>query len=205
MRICRENTSLAELLPILRQSTRAGHEALEAEVELQTCLQTPERWLGLLETFFRFFDPLESLIFAAPGLEEILPDAARRRKCDLLKDDIERLGGDTAKLVACRHLPPVGTAAERLGVLYVMEGSTLGGQIIARMAADHGFTREHGCAYFGAYGAEAGAMWKRFCARLEEYGAARPEDHQAVVEAAVATFTLFGQWIRCSKQGISHP
>jgi light-regulated signal transduction histidine kinase (bacteriophytochrome) len=49
-----------------------------------------------------------------------------------------------------------------LGALYVLEGQTLGGAVLARRAAGLGLTRQAGASFLDAYGPERGAMWRGF-------------------------------------------
>lgn len=114
-----------------------------------------------------------------------------RRKLHLLEADLLRLGVSPGDLAA---LPlflarPYATAAEALGSMYVLEGATLGGQLIARrVAATLGFTP----AYHGSYGAEVGAMWRGFRQRL---AAIPPEQADLTVAAAATAFDEVREWL----------
>lgn len=67
--------------------------------------------------------------------------------------------------------------------MYVLEGSTLGGKLIARRVRDVlGFEPR----YHDPYGARAGAMWRAFQARLAADVGRTQED--AAVDAARRTF-----------------
>jgi heme oxygenase len=81
-----------------------------------------------------------------------------------------------------------------LGSMYVVEGSTLGGAIIAREVENRlGLTAETGCAYFRSYGRDIAAMWKSFGAVLLE--ASSPEADDLIVGAAQDTFTVMHHWL----------
>ena len=100
-----------------------------------------------------------------------------------------------AALPVCSTLPRVATFADALGCLYVLEGSTLGGQFIRReVAARLGLTPDRGCAFFAGYGERTGAMWKAFGAAVTAHADARPEDRDVIVAAAVETFTRLDEW-----------
>jgi heme oxygenase len=80
----------------------------------------------------------------------------------------------------------------------VLEGSTLGGQIIAReIASQLGYTAENGCSFFASHGAEVGTMWNQFRKAIESYSTAHPdsETHDRVVYSADATFRVFAEWM----------
>ena len=62
---------------------------------------------------------------------------------------------------------PLNNAAKALGCLYVLEGATLGGVLIARhVRASLGFDGDAGSAFYLGYGPRTGAMWRGFCGVL---------------------------------------
>jgi heme oxygenase len=76
------------------------------------------------------------------------------------------------------------------GVLYVIEGSTLGGQIIVRhLERNLGLTRESGARFFHGYGADTEAHWQEFCVWLETLSL---QDNQ-IERAEQAARTLFSK------------
>jgi heme oxygenase len=91
----------------------------------------------------------------------------------------------------------VPTLAHALGLLYVLEGATLGGQLLRRrLGPALGLTEERGLAFFTAYGAEVGPMWRAFADALARFDAAtpageRPAAHAAALDAARAAFVAF--------------
>jgi heme oxygenase len=87
--------------------------------------------------------------------------------------------------------------ADALGCLYVLEGATLGGQLIGRQVQRQlGLRSEHGCAFFAGYGADqTGPMWKAFSEAVDAYGSAQPAAQGAIVAAACDTFLRFEHWI----------
>jgi heme oxygenase len=83
-----------------------------------------------------------------------------------------------------------------LGTLYVIEGSTLGGQHIARRV-EHvlSLSPNEGNSYFCGYGDDTGLMWRQFQAMLVEI----PEDRaESVILAAQTLFADFTEWNRLS-------
>jgi len=77
-----------------------------------------------------------------------------------------------------------------LGAMYVMEGSTLGGQYIAKhLEKVFQFEPGGGNAYFRGYAEHTGEMWNAFKAILVEV----PEEQgDQVIAAAKAMFGVFG-------------
>ena len=67
----------------------------------------------------------------------------------------------------CRLAPDLDRRAQRFGCLYVLEGSSFGGTLIARHLRDHlGITESNGVGYFAGYGEHTGSMWSAFRASL---------------------------------------
>lgn len=185
-------------LPIgaeLRAATERAHRQLEERMSLLDAGLTLARYRGYLERFYGLYRPLEArldrLPFADAGLS-----LAPRHKVPMLEADLVRLGTDPSSLPLCAELPCAGTLAEGLGVLYVLEGSTLGGQVIRRhLDCTLGVGPDNGGAFFGSYGARVGEMWSTFQLALSTFAAAHPEARGALIGAARGTFEAARIWL----------
>jgi heme oxygenase len=96
-------------------------------------------------------------------------------------------------------LPPLPGLPEALGSCYVLEGATLGGQIILRHLQRHfGGIPAGDFAFFRAYGEDVGPMWKAFGEALNR--ASMAEDSllfdARVVQGAKDTFEAFERWLQ---------
>ncbi len=118
---------------------------------------------------------------------------ARRRK-QMLEHDLTHF--DVAAVSVQRPvLPTVSGEAGLLGLMYVMEGSTLGGQLIARHVEETlGLKAGQGNAYFRGHGQQTGAMWKEFCEVLRT----RVPDQASgtVIRGAKEMFRVFSSWMQ---------
>ena len=197
----------------LRQGTQAEHRAIE-EVAAMRRLFAPDYRMGeyraLLGRLYGFYQALEPGLFA--GLPAALrPALAHRRKTPLLERDLAALGvGETGReaLALCFALPPLedDCAAGRLGVFYVLEGSTLGGQIIGRRLAGHfegcPAAIEDALHFFRAYGPDNGRQWRRLRELLDDYGAtAGATARERALQAARQTFVSLRHWLEGSREG----
>lgn len=190
----------SRLLERLRDDTRAEHRAIEHTLaELTSSSLTPERYRFRLGQFYGFYRPLEAQLARVLRCDSI--DFPRRMKTQLLRADLEALGAcDADSLPMCRRLPALDNTTAGLGCLYVLEGSTLGGQVISRhVQARLGVTPESGGCFFAGYGSETGAMWRAFRAVLVEH-AMRSECADSAVDAARATFTALRAWCQCTPE-----
>jgi heme oxygenase len=97
-------------------------------------------------------------------------------------------------IVSCDQLPSLHNRARVMGCLYVLEGSTLGGQAIKRLLMDRfGTSVAEALAFFGSYGSEVGALWRGFLGCLETSGQQGDADDAA--NAATETFHMLESWL----------
>lgn len=151
-------------LRLLREETRAQHEATEAQLPLADAELSREQYGQVLQCFYRFVHGWESWAGKhAPARLNAL--VAERQRSPLLTRDLEFLGipvpadaeerqpGRFPGLPAGDQKDSPEYEAAFLGAMYVMEGSTLGGQYIARHVEDVLYlTPGEGDAYFRGYG-----------------------------------------------------
>ncbi len=83
--------------------------------------------------------------------------------------------------------PDPATAAEALGMLYVIEGSTLGGRIILRQLAARGIDDPR-LAFLDPYGADTGRHWRDFLAILERETSDDAANAAEAVQGAIRGF-----------------
>lgn len=176
----------------LRHETRPYHDALEQQAfnrALAAGAPTAAGTAQFLARMYGFLQPYETTLRAHAADFSPAWDLAERFRAHLILEDLpETPGAPTPPL--CPAMPPLRTHAQLLGTMYVMEGSTLGGQVIARQLATAGIPLRH---YFTGHGARTGALWKSFCQQLAEAApAAGPDD---VVAAASRAFHHLGAWL----------
>lgn len=187
------------VLDALKVETRSLHEQLESRVDMVSRLKSPEAYRQLLEAFYGFYAPVESRLAECVGLRESGLDFGARSKVSLLVRDLQRVGVGVDGLPRCAELPAIESAAEGFGCLYVLEGATLGSQIIKRLLAQQlGISAENGGAFFNAYGDRVGMMWEGFRQTLAQYAERHPEEREAIVGGARETFLTLDAWFsRC--------
>ena len=186
------------ILAKLKEQTAEQHQRLEGKLNILARLNSAQGYKSLLKQFYGFYRPLEmhlGSVMCPPGF---LANFTARRKTPLLEKDLLFLDLPERELRAlpqCQKLPTVESEAQAFGCLYVLEGATLGGQIISKYIAEKlGYESERGATFFMSYGAEVRAMWCAFCQALREYATAHDADDE-VVAAAVDTFDKFDQWL----------
>lgn len=185
---------VAELLPRLRAETADAHARLEGLLNLQERGADQLWFTRLLERFHGFHSVWEPL--AAARLPQGLRFSERRR-LTVLETDLQRLGrsrSEIARLPKCLAAARLAETAEAaLGSLYVMEGSTLGGQVIAKLLAGLTWPPTGGLGYFQPYAARTGLMWRDLRAGLEQE--ALGLSHHAIVAGAQSAFAVLHDWL----------
>jgi heme oxygenase (biliverdin-IX-beta and delta-forming) len=193
--------AIVDLPQRLKTETRPHHERTEAVVRLMDAHLTPAEYQRHLEAFHGLYLPLEAALAGPLSALGSPLDWEARRKTSLLEEDLRALGHDTGSLARLPRAvpPPLPGLAEALGAAYVLEGSTLGGQLILRHLTRHfGPDARMGTfAFFRAYGDQVGPMWRTFSAvlaRASEQAASSTFD-DAVVRGARDTFDTFTSWL----------
>ncbi len=183
------------LLTALREATRPLHTRIETSVNLMHPDFSPIDYRHLLTAFLGFYRPLEDSLQRQADIHLWLPDYARRIKTPLLEKDLAALGLDAravAELPVCDALPDCSGKSRTMGCLYVLEGSTLGGQMISRhLKHARALDAEHGAAFFNGYGADTGSLWKTMLTHLE----APDLNEGEAVSAATDTFVTLTNWL----------
>lgn len=166
----------------LREATLEIHGRLERRLDILGQARTRAGRRALTARFHRFHAEVEAAVEPwlsdTPGL-----DFQIRRRTPWLVRDLADLGLEPSGAVS---MLGVGGQSEALGMMYVLEGSTLGGKVIRRglEAAGQDMT---GLSFLDPYGAAAGERWRGFQAVLD----ARidgPEATAAAVAGAMAGF-----------------
>lgn len=176
------------LITRLREATANSHKKLEQKLfPFIQNIETIEEYAVLLNRFYRFVKPVQDKIhqYINPA---IVPDLPLRRNAALLLEDLKALGTATTETTATA-LPAINDHFSAMGALYVLEGSTLGGKIIAKTLAEK-LGNDVSLLFFRGYGAETGSMWKKFTHYLEHPTHLQQPD--VVLRAATETFELFG-------------
>ena len=184
---------LPSVLSQLRADTQTLHVALEKRLPFFSESLDIERYKNLLAAYYGFYQALESRL-----LNSGIPagfDLPARLKTPALRQDLHALGISIESVPLCDSLPSLSSPANALGVLYVLEGATLGGNVLRKkMSLRLNLDAGNGCAFLYVYGEATGQQWQAF---LDFLGSV-PLDAQArdeAVQAACSTFSCFEQWL----------
>lgn len=189
-------------LVALKSATQHEHDALDAALDLLHPSLGSAGYRRHLEAFFGFYAPMELALAAIGGWSEQDIDLTVRDKSALLRADLISLAVDAPDaLPQCQALPFLPNFSAALGCLYVLEGATLGGQLISRhVEKQFGYTASHGARFFNGYGERTGEMWMTFRRSVNAYGD-EPAIQDQMIAGALATFVTFREW--CGQRALA--
>jgi len=175
----------------LKSETRDSHERTESLMfssEIMNGSLTLSDYKLLIQTLldfhFSFEDNVHSLV------RQVLPksfDLGKRKKLPALQHDANIL-----KLGA-HHINYSDTSSwKAVGWLYVMEGASLGGQVIMRkILANHAIAETGAYRFYEGYGNQTGPYWLSFKTTIDQ--TVPTEKEQEVVEGAQTAFNILGR------------
>jgi heme oxygenase (biliverdin-IX-beta and delta-forming) len=186
------------LLDTLRTETLAYHERIERSPLFRGLLSStivPRFYAAALGIHYGFYAPLEARLLFATDWPALGLELGPRLKTPMLEADLSCFGleGELLRaLPSCEHLPRLPDLPAALGCLYVLEGATLCGQLVARqLAISLRLGPDSGTAFFSSYRTQVRPMWQQFAELVERHGAIRPD---AVIAAASATYAALEAW-----------
>jgi heme oxygenase len=188
----------------LRGATRALHDRIEAVVGLPERVTTVAEYRVVLERFWGFHAPLEAALAERDWRGF---DFERRRRAHEAAADLAALGErDLEGLPLWEGYRP-GSEAEAFGVLYVLEGSTLGGRVIRRgLDARLGAQVAGATRFFDGRGRTGAKLWREFLTTLD-VRVRTTEERAAAVHGAQAAFQAMIDWFepRCGDGSLDGP
>jgi heme oxygenase (biliverdin-IX-beta and delta-forming) len=112
-----------------------------------------------------------------------------QKKLPWLTDDLMALGATIPDVPAMGIIPPSTSEAYLVGMLYVLEGSMLGGQVILKGLRKNAELSHLPHRYYTGNGQLTGARWKAFIQILEE--TVSLQELESAVNGANFAFSLF--------------
>lgn len=163
----------------LRQATAPLHRELDGSLRLDAAV-TRDRYGAFLAGTLLVVDPIEDVL------------GEPKKRSDLLRADLAALRirpHDPVPELA----PSLASEGERLGCAYVVEGSALGGLVLARTIEPAlALLPTSGTSFLRLRGEDTAAHWRGFLRRLDDFGREASVTMRATAtRAAVATFEAY--------------
>lgn len=184
----------------LRTETGPLHRDLENKLRLFETVATTDDYISHLKRLHHWLFHVESAM--APYADQLPVDWKSRCKAHLIKKDLEVLSETPIKREIDAAFSNCQNISAAWGILYVLEGSSLGGQIITRhYGKTLGLTPETGLSYFNGYGEKTGEMWTSFLKALTQYFAENPKCTDEIISSACSTFRSYSEFVPQPQKG----
>ena len=175
----------SNLITLLRNTTTQVHKDLEA-MPVSKIIMSPELtvagYIDYLCKVYAIHHSIENSVF--PVLVETVTDVEKRKKIELIIHDLKTLETRIPVVDSFLDADFRGNVPFCMGMLYVSEGSTLGGQyILKNIQKVLGGQAADATTFLNAYGPRTGSMWKAFTDILSTYDESLSEAEMKEVAA----------------------
>ncbi|WP_313374509.1 biliverdin-producing heme oxygenase [Chishuiella sp.] len=175
------------LTDYLKENTKIYHDAIEGKLESNKLFDgsfSENNYYKMLQVNHIFLKFYEEAIknFLTEKDKEIL-DQVNFDKLNLIEKDLQEL---EIKELDLPKLFKLDNRAEAFGALYVIEGSMLGGNVIAKTLKKYPDLENKSFNYFGHYGDKLGKSWKVFLSYINEEFTTENEKKEVFVGAKKA-------------------
>ncbi len=171
----------------LKSSTEALHQAVE-RTALPRAIMAPEvkmeTYTEYLSKSYTMHKEIEEQLF--PKITAVIKDITERKKISGIEEDFKQLQSERIVSTYTSEAHPDGLNFI-LGMIYVTEGSTLGGLHILKNIR-HSLGASTPGNFLNVYGEKTGTMWKNFLAQFNDYQATLSEQEREDIIAGA----LFG-------------
>ncbi len=195
---------IPSVLVALRQATQQSHKAVERMTPFfsEGFDQTSYlHWLELMHGFYSCVDAVvvQSGFTNATGWHYI-------PRCSLIEADVQALTGQSVKVLpdhgnVMAEIKELHNIGEVAGMLYVVEGSALGGEVLMKVLGRKvGVSAAAGASFFAPHGNNPRPIWEKYVQLLAQLAfSGNAEDD--VVRGAVTCFSTLQRWV---KQGVDY-
>jgi len=175
----------------LRAATHAIHEALDQSLMAAQPFLSRDRYLRFLRMQYRFHHDIDPL-FSHPGLANVVPDLAGRRRLERIIEDFADLGR-APPTPGAHPMPSFADLPTALGWFYVAEGSNLGAAILSRQAAELGLDDTCGARHLAGHPDGRARHWRSFTSALDALPLG-PAEEDRLADGARAAFVRVQQY-----------
>ena len=185
----------------LKEATNESHIQIgktEAFSQLLSPSLTKEEYTNIITGWFHFITKLEKEYLKLPGIHNIIPDLDERLKTSLLQKEIQELKINNTSPTIDSTTPECTNINQFLGILYVLEGSTLGAQFITKQLKTNQNLSELSFHFYNGYAKFTTEKWETFKNSLNTYGQQHINSHQEIIASANACFVCLSNSINRS-------
>lgn len=177
-----------DFLDKLKKQTADAHKNLE-KLSVSASILSPnlqiEDYCHYLALMHDVHKSTQEHIF--PLLSGVFPDLEERKKTQWIENDLAFLNYKITESNSVFRDHDISIPFA-IGILYVVEGSSLGGRFILKnVETIPVLSNQSGTSYFAGYGNKTGSYWKQFLSALTEYQQ-KYNCEDEIIEGAVYAF-----------------
>lgn len=184
----------------LKAATLKAHQNLE-RLPISSNMMLPDvtmaQYRHYLEVMYKMVYEVENRYF--PKLNTVFSDLPQRCKSALLYEDLRTIDGNLATAATEIFGNNKKSLSFIAGIIYVIEGSTLGGRyILKNIESQLDFENKAATSFLAGYGPSTGSMWKKFMAELSEYEAVTQSATEIIAGAQYAFEAIYSHFEKSS-------
>ena len=146
-----------------------------------------------------FENELQRFVLSLPSGSTLLKIVAIPwTRSHLIERDLVILGSsesEIANLPLFSQLTECSTTEQALAILYLLQGSRLGGKVIAsNVKSSLGLDERTGCSYFSSNGSDIGHIWGLYKRYIETYLDIKSE--KLVIESVINNLSIIEEWFK---------
>lgn len=193
-KLTKEQAAAVSFLDNLRSKTSESHKQLELLPISQAIVDptiTVAQYAMYLNLMYDVIENLETKIY--PILNEVISDLEDRKKAHFIVNDLKVIGVKRKEQISLFQDVHKMSVPFAMGIIYVVEGSTLGGRFIVKNIQESlGYDEENGASYFSGYGNKTGSFWKKFLNYLTDFETLT-NSQQEIIAGADYAFTIIAK------------
>ncbi len=175
---------------LLKSATKPLHDKIESLNSLNSNSPTIHDYIKFISDTYSIISPLENIF--SNKFNNIFYEYNFKPKKEFLISDLTSLGIQVNHIKQAIKLPEIESISNAFGVMYVLEGSTLGGQFIhKKLTAKHKHELDGAMSYLTANGSLTFIRWKEFLMSLEKYSVGNESRKKDILYSAIETFQCF--------------
>ncbi len=197
----------------LKKETLESHKSIESSKALSNLFSrnfTLETYRDLLCKFYGYYSALETRLFSNIP-DKVKPIFSNKSKLLYLSADLTNLGVSKQQqhtLPQCLNIPSTDKIEYKIGIIYVLEGATMGGLVIRQHLLKHfsQYQVEKTTHFFNPYEKNTAKNWTTFKALLSQWytQAALEKDADSIANEAITsaneTFHSLQTWLNDTSQ-----
>ncbi|KAB8039703.1 hypothetical protein GCL60_05430 [Silvanigrella paludirubra] len=177
---------------LLKSATSQLHDEVEQINIMSKSKPTIDNYIDYLKVLFKIFIPLEQKLLNYSEWKQNNFNFNLTKRVQHLIMDIHNLNVNKNEIIFSTNLPNIDSFEKALGIYYVLEGSSLGGQFLfKKMLLNYSDQLENKLNYLYGFGKETFKEWKIFIDNINNYAEINSAKKIDILNSALETFECF--------------